>query len=316
MRIAVHDPTNLVQPDDESSAECCCITGGGAWRTYFFIGMMRAIQERTTEDERKKWCFTGCSSGGLIALALAMEFPYDRLLAEYNMMAAEARELCCGIAGRGPRGPAGQIVRRVLKSMPEAELLEKIRGRFAVTFNSRPCWLRPLVAYQASDFDSVDEIFSAIAGSGNIPGFTDWRTAFRSYKVDMLPALDGGYTWASRRPLLPCRLALYGICCGAVPGGDAMLPEGISTDIAPTEFVPVRKCFFTPSDEYIQEMVTDGYKQAAAFLDSETWSARRRRTREQGAAPVRPACASCEDETSRAPKLVAPQMVHVKVTAM
>jgi pimeloyl-ACP methyl ester carboxylesterase len=280
MRVVVHDPTSFVNPTDEDDRpEVCCITGGGAWRTFFFVGLVKAVQEATTAEERKKWAFAGCSSGALIALAMAIEYPHAQLLQLYKDMLRLANQELLGVVGAGVKGPGGIIVWKVLRSMPEAELIARIRGRFAVTFNSRSSLLHGYTAYQASDFDSVDEVFEAICGSGNIPGFTDWRTLFCPWRVGHVsPALDGGYTWASRRPCLPCRSTFYSLCCGEVPGGDATLPAGISTDVAPSAYVPVRKCFFTPSADYVSEMISDGYAQGKAFLSSERWAARKKAT--------------------------------------
>jgi hypothetical protein len=184
---------------------------------------------------------------------MAIEYPHAQLLQLYKDMLRLANQELLGVVGAGVKGPGGIIVWKVLRSMPEAELIARIRGRFAVTFNSRSSLLHGYTAYQASDFDSVDEVFEAICGSGNIPGFTDWRTLFCPWRVGHVsPALDGGYTWASRRPCLPCRSTFYSLCCGEVPGGDATLPAGISTDVAPSAYVPVRKCFFTPSADYVR----------------------------------------------------------------
>ena len=279
-----HDPTDFVAATN--ALECCVVTGGGAWRTTFFVGLYKALQEGTTAEERSKWAFCGCSSGSLIALGLALEYPHEKMLELYEVAIAESRKLPLGVAGRGPAGPGGKMIRAVIYDfLPEAEMLARIRGRFAVTFNTRPSCCGSLTACQASDFESADEVYHAMLGSGNIPLFTDWRTVFRSYIVGGVPALDGGYTWGSRRPMLPCRSTLYSICCGAVPGGDATLPAGVTTDICPhggTELVPVHKCFFTPPEAYVAEMLKDGYEQTKAFLASETWAARIQMARAQG----------------------------------
>ena len=287
MKVTQHDPTDMVQPSNDALPECCCSIGGGAWRGFFFAGQMKAMQERIPAETLRRWVFAGCSTGAVIALALAIDYPYEQLVAVYNEAVVEARSLTFGVVGRGPSGPVGQMLNKVLHFLPEEELLARLRGRFAVTFNSRSSSSSPYVAFQATEFESMDELFEAIAGSGNIPGFTDWKTLFWSHTVAGVAAVDGGWSWASRRPLLPCRSTLYSLCCGEVAGGDSMLPFGVVTDVAPSIFVPVRKCFFTPSDAYIEEMLQDGYDNTLKLLISKQWADRLQVARQPTKRPAR-----------------------------
>jgi hypothetical protein len=40
----------------------CVVVGGGAWRSCFFLGLLKRLQETISADELRQWAFTGESA--------------------------------------------------------------------------------------------------------------------------------------------------------------------------------------------------------------------------------------------------------------
>ena len=252
MRLVRHDPTTCIRAtNEEVAAERCVVIGGGAWKSAFFIGLVEYMQERySPETLMEKFSFCGESAGCLFALALALGVPAYVLRESMVQMAEDARGLPLGAVGNSRQIAESAFWRLLRWHADEDEVLARLRGRFAVTFTA----VMPdgaLVPTRVEDFEGIDEIFEACAGSSNIPLIS---FGLSSILRDGFPrvggklAVDAGFTASGAVPMLPCRVACYAISCGE---GDADLLRRLrlAVDIQPAAFQPLATMFLTPSDE-------------------------------------------------------------------
>ena len=167
----VHE--GLVAPDDLLRRDVCMLFGGGCWRSFFFLGVMRDLQKRFPPDVLRTWAFTGESAGTVFAIAMAIGCPWQHVEELSCRMAAEARAHPLGLLGRG-RSIAGAMLQALLDWLPEDELVAALRGRFALTLNTVALTADGLGlrTWLATDFESREELFEAVLGSGNIPLFS------------------------------------------------------------------------------------------------------------------------------------------------
>lgn len=257
----------------EAAFPVCVSFNGGAWRGIFFAGVVEQIQATFDASELERWAFCGTSAGTCYALALAMNFPAHELHKLLCTAAARARSHFLGVTFR-VNDITGQIIRDMLATVPEDELMARLRGRYAVCFSRMTCY--GAVPYLASNFDSKAELYETIVGSANIPFFsslTDFPT------VGGYMAWDGGMTADGCVPLLPSRCNVYAKCFGdgASRGffGNAPLPPGVKLDIADVPPVPVAECFRTPDcNAEVRLTAKRGRYLAAAFFASKEWAAR------------------------------------------
>lgn len=310
MRITKHDPVSVrnrapATSDGELENDVCLVLGGGAWRACFFLGLMKHLQESIGEKALSTWAFCGESAGAIFAVAMVSGMPFDELQKEFVSCAKLCSGYRCGLTGRGVI-LWGLIVRRIFAWQPESVLIEKARGRLAITFTARiGC---SFVGMQATCFENVEEIFDACVGSCTIPLFSDYHNLWRLPRVAGYPALDGGLTAAGRYPMLPSSVYVFSISCGTSP--DAELESvKLTIDVQPTHFIPVRRMFATPSEAdiagtrgchlrtcpsrdfllpppfptrhvctLVSDMVMEGSTLAVTFFSSSTWRERARLT--------------------------------------
>ena len=290
MRLVRHDPTTCIRAtNEEVAAERCVVIGGGAWKSAFFIGLVEYMQERySPETLMEKFSFCGESAGCLFALALALGVPAYVLRESMVQMAEDARGLPLGAVGNSRQIAESAFWRLLRWHADEDAVLARLRGRFAVTFTA----VMPdgaLVPTRVEDFEGIDEIFEACAGSSNIPLIS---FGLSSILRDGFPrvggklAVDAGFTASGAVPMLPCRVACYAISCGE---GDADLLRRLrlAVDIQPAAFQPLATMFLTPSDEEaILATARHGYEQARAFFESDAWRDRLRAAGVASAASV------------------------------
>lgn len=247
-------------------ADVCVSFNGGAWRGGFWLGVVEQLQEQYPEELLARWKFCGSSAGACYALALAMNFPADKLKKLLCVAAAKARSHTLGVAFR-VKEITGQIILDMIQTVPEEELMRRLHGRFALCFTAyRHCTGHP---YLVRNFASKAELFEATLGSSNIPLFSSLTYQPR---LGGLRAYDGGLTPDGCVPLLPSRCIVYGRCVGEP---EKPLPTGVSLDIIERPIVPTLKCFKTPkSDAEIDELVAKGRSLARVFFNSDEWKDR------------------------------------------
>ena len=129
---------------DAPVADVCVSFNGGAWRGVFFLGVVRYLQTHFKEEELRRWSFCGVSAGSCYALALALNVPFQRLRTLLLEACRRARESPLGVAFQ-VNVITGEIIRQMLASYSEEDVVSRLRGRFAVTFTARlGCRLVPL----------------------------------------------------------------------------------------------------------------------------------------------------------------------------
>jgi len=253
---------------DAPVADVCVSFNGGAWRGVFFLGVVRYLQTHFKEEELRRWSFCGVSAGSCYALALALNVPFQRLRTLLLEACRRARESPLGVAFQ-VNVITGEIIRQMLASYSEEDVVSRLRGRFAVTFTARlGCRLVPFLAY---DFDTKEEVFSATVGSANIPLFSSLTD---SPRLNTVRAFDGGMTPLGCAPLLPSKSVVSCVCFGEAVWG---LPSGVDLDICETPPVPWTGCFRTPSsDSDVDSVSGRGYLQSLSFFTSPVWKDRYR----------------------------------------
>lgn len=236
MRVQRYDPRSCLRPDDPDVKDVCLIIGGGAWASCFFLGLVDTVQSHFPSKELSNWAFCGESAGCIVALALALGLPAVELEAVMQDIAAAARARPLGAVGCAITICEPLVRRLICERQPEAVAIQRLRGRFAVTFNS-PSATGGLVAYRADQFESADEVWEAIVGSASIPGVVSLASLLQLPRVGGRRALDGGITPTARVPMLPCRCAVYAIACGNVAPSE-IEPIGLTVDVEPSTPVP------------------------------------------------------------------------------
>ncbi|KAL3916386.1 MAG: hypothetical protein SGPRY_006841 [Prymnesium sp.] len=235
MRLLPHEPAKAVRP--ESSRELCISIGGGAWASLFYLGFLQYLQTQFSRAMLERCAFCGESSGGVYALAACIGVPYEYLQDLCEDLVHDANQHPLGIVGRGLE-LAGLLVDKVLDYLPEEELVERLKGRFAVTFVALE-W-RGFAPYIAMDFESREEVRLALHASANLPGFM---------APSMTPRLGGKLAFDA---VLPCKRAVFVICVSPLSSDTkltlwgAALPPGICVDVKPDEHVPRWKAMVTP----------------------------------------------------------------------
>jgi len=261
MRLERHEPCHA--PASGACCDACVVIGGGAWRTSFFLGLVDYLQEHFGEEELSRWAFCGESAGTTFALSLCLGVPASELQCRWAEAQLEASQHPLGLAGR-----AAGVARKTLSKLltygdrSEAEVIARLHGRFSTTMCSFEG--ASLVALQASEFDSIEEVLDACIGSGNIPLFADC-TRLRWPRVAGKPVLDAGFLRNARTPLLPAKVAIYCIACSDYGDLDDL---GLTLDIEPARPVPLSEMFRTPTTEGLASMRREGYERSHAFFSS------------------------------------------------
>lgn len=134
MRLLPHEPAKAVRA--ESSRELCISIGGGAWASLFYLGFLQYLQTQFSRAMLERCAFCGESSGGVYALAACIGMPYEYLQDLCEDLVHDANQHPLGIVGRGLE-LAGLLVDKVLDYLPEEELVERLRGRFAGVHKSK-----------------------------------------------------------------------------------------------------------------------------------------------------------------------------------
>lgn len=276
MRVRRHEPI-AEEPHSSDAPDVCCVFGGGGWNACFYLGVVEYLQSTYTKAELRRWAFTGESAGAVYALALCLGVPCQVFRQWISELVADSQQYSLGVVGRAKVLAEPMFQQLLYEWLPEDELVARLRGRFAVTFNAvvggRP------VAYIADDFNSAAEVKEAVTGSSAIPLITDASFLWRLPRVAGMPALDGGFTLAGCLPVLPSRCTCYCICCGEASSDHELRRWRLSCDIAPSGIVPLRSMFLTPSEEAVDRMVRDGHAQSASFFASSAWTARHKSPR-------------------------------------
>ena len=264
----------------DADVPVCVSFNGGAWRGIFFAGIVEEIQTTFEASEVEKWAFCGSSAGACYALALAIGFPANDLKKLLCTAASQARSHLLGVAFR-VNTITGQIIKDMIATVPEDELMARLHGRFAICFSKMTC--SGPVPYLAYDFENKEELYQTCVGSANIPLFSS-LTAFP--KIGGHRAWDGGMSPDGCVPLLPSRCRVYSMCFGDGPSRGISLkknplPPGVELDIAEVPPVPVSQCFKTPkSDADVYATAARGLTLAAAFFSSDEWTRRYAEVRE------------------------------------
>ena len=245
-----------------SQADVCVSFNGGAWRGIFYLGIVEYFQATFSEATLASWRFCGVSSGCCFALALAIQFPAQRLAILLCHAACRARRHSLGV-GLRVNSIAGDVIRVMLDSIKEDELLRRLHNRFAICFSgvASCCALRP---YIAKDFASKSALFQAIVGSSYIPLYHGIELPPRLCGVR---AIDGTFTRDGCVPLLPAKRFVY-ICCTGV--ATRPLPARVAVAVVPVPAMPLFKCILTPNtDVEVHRLAAEGRAHARALFASD-----------------------------------------------
>jgi hypothetical protein len=173
---------------------------------------MNYLQTAFSEAELSRWAFCGSSAGSMYALGLALGVPAAEMRELMMQMAADCRPRKLGIVGYGAEIIEPYFRQLFCQRQSEAEAVERIRGRFAVSFSA--VHNGTLVPHRAQDFETASEVWEAMTGSGNIPPFSNVGALWKLPRVGGLLALDGAFTTEASLPMLPCRTPVYAMAIG------------------------------------------------------------------------------------------------------
>jgi len=273
MQIRQYDLNTTLNYSTGATTPVCVSFNGGAWRGIFFTGIVEYLQSAFTSLELERWSFCGSSAGACYALALAIGYPAQNLKKLLCAATTRARAYILGVTFR-VNDITGQIIKDILMTIPEDELIQRLHNRFAVCFSafSSICCVNPYLAF---NFTSKAEVFNACMGSANIPIFSSLTNFPR---IGDLYAYDGGITPDGCVPLLPSRCNVFCMCFGdAESRGISLqknsLPIGVKLDIAEKNLpVPIRECFKCPlNDQEVYTIAEKGRILAVIFFTSDEW---------------------------------------------
>ena len=209
-------------PAGSSFSFCGC-----SWMLFYHLGVASAIQQQLVRPAEVSFC--GASCGSLVAAALAIDVPMDRVLAfGLELHAASDSRLA------GPMGDMSRIVRTGLEGLLPIDAHEQMNrltaagGKLVVSLS---VWEPPMalrnVLDQRETFCSRDELIDLLLASCYIPLYYEdmqWygqKLVFDGGATDNMPVIDKHTVTVSPKcaaAVISPRTRVFPDCISIMPG--------------------------------------------------------------------------------------------------